>query len=381
MSDTVWVDASWTPRPALRGTISADVCVVGLGGAGLAAVSELAARGVDVVGLNADAIGSGAAGRNAGFLLGGLADFFHVAVARLGESHAAAIYQHTLDEIRRLADDGRAEVKLTGSLRIAATADELIDCDLHLRTLRRCGFPAERYSGPEGAGLLIPTDGTYHPLRALHGGAQDAMARGARLFEFSRATAIAPGEVTTESGRVRCQTIVVAIDGGLEHVFPELASRVRTARLQMLSTAPARDVAFPRPVYWRYGYEYWQQLAGGEIALGGFRDRGGEAEWTTDAQPGRAVQDCLDEFLRSQVKTAAPVTHRWAAGVAYAADGLPVIEEVRKRVYAVGSYSGTGNLMSRLSGRAVAELLCERKSAWVDLLEAARQGLSSRQRE
>ena len=53
---------------------------------------------------------------------------------------------------------------------------------------------------------------------------------------------------------------------------------------------------------------------------------------------------------------AATVTHRWAALVGYTADGLPVLEQVRPRIWATGGYSGTGNLLGAVCGRAAAQL-------------------------
>jgi glycine/D-amino acid oxidase-like deaminating enzyme len=178
-------------------------------------------------------------------------------------------------------------------------------------------------------------------------------------------------------GRIACDTIIVAVDGRLECLLPELQPRVRTARLQMLSTAPARDVSLTHPVYWRHGYDYWCQLPGGEIALGGFRDRGGEAEWSTDATPGGIVQDLLEQFLRTHLKTAAPILHRWAACVAYTADRVPIVEEVRERVFAVGAYSGTGNITSRLGGRAAAQLALGESPEWARLVTRARERMRS----
>src|SRR5947207_138096 len=67
----VWEDApgGGLDLPALGGEIEADVCVVGLGGSGLAAVRALTALGTRVVGLDAGEVACGAAGRNGGFLL------------------------------------------------------------------------------------------------------------------------------------------------------------------------------------------------------------------------------------------------------------------------------------------------------------------------
>lgn len=377
MSATVWDSEPSTPLARLDGDVRADICVIGLGGAGLSAIAELAARGLSVVGIDAGELGGGAAGRNGGFLLGGLADFFHVGVARFGGELAAQMYQHTLDEIRRMAAEFPEHVRVTGSLRLAASSDEIRDCEEHRRALVAHGFAAERYSGAEGTGLLVPTDAVYHPQRCLRAAAAKLPGNRVRLFARTRALALGPGRVTTAAGEITCDRMVVAIDGGLEVLLPELQPRVRTARLQMLATAPTREVSFPRPVYWRHGYEYWQQLPTGQIALGGFRDRGGEAEWTTSGAAGGIVQELLEQFLRTRLKVTAPITHRWAAGVAYTAERLPILEEVRERVWATGGYSGTGNIPSRRCGRAVAQLACGVKSDWAELLALARRHLRS----
>jgi glycine/D-amino acid oxidase-like deaminating enzyme len=212
-------------------------------------------------------------------------------------------------------------------------------------------LPVEWYRGPEGEGLLFPRDGVMQPLTRVRTMAQRALAAGARLHARTRATDISGTRVVTERGVITCRSVIVAVDGRLEAVLPELAPRVRTARLQMLATAPAHDVHVPRPIYWRDGYEYWQQLPDGTVALGGFRDHHMADEWTPDATPSKEIQALLDRFLREQVGTQAAVTHRWAASVSYSSDGAPICEEVRDGVFAIGGYSGTGNIVGALCAR------------------------------
>lgn len=356
----------------------ADVCVVGLGGSGLAAMEELGALGVSAVGVEAGEVGAGAAGRNGGFVLAGLAKFFNETVASFGEATASALYRRTAREIRRQAEEMPDVIRLTGSLRIAADAAERADCEKHLAALRYCGFPAEVYTGPEGEGVLLPTDGVMQPLRRVRAIARKLRQRDALAYEHSPVRKIVPGSVVTDRGTVFCEHVIVAVDGRLEQIFPELQPRVRTARLQMLATAPAPEVNFPRPVYWRHGYEYWQQLPDHSIALGGFRDQGGEAEWTLSSEPSEKIQALLDGFLRDHLKVRAPVTHRWAASVAYTTDGLPVLEQVRDKTWAVGGYCGTGNIVGALSARAAARLACGETSEWADLLATARRQAASK---
>lgn len=372
MNTPVWEDRASTLLPRLEGTLQADVCVIGLGGSGLAALEELAVLGVNAIGVDAGAVGAGAAGRNGGFVLAGLAKFFPDAVTSYGRETATAIYRQTVVEIARQAREMPDIIKLNGSLRIGADAAEQAECRAHLAALREGGFPVEPYAGPEGQGILLPTDGVMQPLRRVRTLAQKLRNRGVLLYEDSPVKKLVAGAVVTESGTVKCDTVIVAVDGRLEKLLPELSPRVRTARLQMLATAPAPEVNFPCPVYWRHGFEYWQQLPDRSIALGGFRDHAIEAEWTQSAEPTEKIQGLLDRFLREHLKVHAPVTHRWAASVGYTADGLPVLEEVRDKVWAVGGYCGTGNIVGALSARAAARLACGQPSDWAQLLAAAR---------
>ncbi len=380
MNTPIWEDRDWRPLPKLAGTQRADVCVVGLGASGLAALEELAALGVSAVGLEAFAVGAGAAGRNGGFVLSGLAKFFNETVAAFGESAAAAIYRLTGAEILRQAEEMPALVRVTGSLRIAADAAEQEDCARHLAALRYCGFAAEPYAGPEGRGLLLPTDGVIQPLQRVRAMAQRLRQREGRLYEDSPVRRIVPGAVVTDQGTVHCDSVIVAVDGRLEQVFPELRGRVRTARLQMLGTAPAPEVDFPRPVYYRGGYEYWQQLPDRRIALGGFRDRALEEEWTDVDFPSERIQVLLERFLREHLKVRAEITHRWAASVGYTPDGLPILEEVRPRIWAVGGYNGTGNIVGQLGARAAVRLACGQASPWAAALAAARDHVARHQK-
>ena len=67
--------------------------MVGLGGSGLSALNELVNMGYKVVGIDAKDVGAGAAGRNGGFLLAGLSEFYHDAVRQFGRDFALSTYK------------------------------------------------------------------------------------------------------------------------------------------------------------------------------------------------------------------------------------------------------------------------------------------------
>jgi gamma-glutamylputrescine oxidase len=355
-TEPVWEDGAAAPLPALQSDTTADACVIGLGGSGLACIHELLDLGQHVVAIDAGAVAAGAAGRNGGFLLAGTAIFHHDAVARYGRQRTLQIHRLTLAGMARMQRETPDAVRRTGSLRIASSPAELDDCEVQFEAMHADGLGVARYDGAAGRGLLLPDDGAFNPLLRCRLLAAAARQRGARLFEHSPALHVEAGEVVTTHGRIRCGQVFIATDGGMARLLPQAAARVRTARLQMLATAPTAEVSLSRPIYWRYGYEYWQQLPDGRIALGGFRDAGGAAEWTASTEPSPGIQQRLERHLREVIGVHAPITHRWAASVGFTDDGLPFFEEVLPGVWAFGAYSGTGNVIGAICGRAAARL-------------------------
>lgn len=365
VSRPAWDDDSavsgWRGLPTLDGDCSADVCVVGLGGSGLAAVADLLGRGLDVVGIDAGRVAAGAAGRNGGFLLGGPATFLHTALSMWGPC-AVDLYRATLAEIDSLeALLGSSVIRRTGSIRLAGVPDaqadpaDARDCAELVKCLRENNIGVEEYSGELGDGVFLPDDAVMNPARRAVGMAA-ALAGRARLHEYTPAVAIEPGAVTTPTGVIRCDLILVAVDGRLESVLPQLDGRVRTARLQMLATTPVSAGRLPCPVYGRWGYDYAQQDASGRLYVGGGRDLFVEEEWTFSSEPTARVQNYLDSLAELFAGEHVSVNARWAASVGFTADGRPLCGYVDDGVIAFGGYNGTGNLVGPVAARAAVAL-------------------------
>ena len=370
MSTVGWDDAvaDWAGFAPLDGEVSADACVVGLGASGLAAIEALTDRGLSVVGVDAGRVAAGAAGRNGGFLLGGPALFLHEAIARWGAS-AGMLYRETLAELDRLADRlGADVVRRVGSIRLAGLPGEpaseaearereaeLADCAAHAQALRANGIAVEEYDGQLGQGIFLPDDAATNPaVRAIRLAAECAPK--AALHEHTRVRSVDAGRVIAERGAISAEHVIVAVDGRLDAVLPQLAGRVRTARLQMLATAPAEQQRLPCPVYGRWGYDYAQQLPDGRLFVGGGRDLFAEQEWTADATPTTDVQAYVATVAARMAGAPVAVTARWAASVGFTEDARPLCSEVADGVVAVGGYNGTGNLVGPIAARAAVAL-------------------------
>lgn len=349
MTDTpVWESGTWEGLPKLETDETADLVVVGLGGSGLAAADEALSLGLTVIGLDAGAVAGEAAGRNGGFLLGGMSLSYHEARARWGPDTAARVYRMTLDELELILDQLAA--RQTGSLRIADSDDEVADIGDELAALRADGFDALPYEGPEGQGILFPGDGVCNPMQRCRDLVPRLVGRGAALFEGSPALEVESHRVVTPGGTVEANWVVVAVDGRIELLFPELGGRVRTARLEMLATEPF-ETRYRRPVSTAFGYIYWQQLPNGQLALGGLRHRFAEHSWSVEPGPTEEVQGALDRYLR-EISVEALVTHRWAGHASYTNDRAPIYEEVKPGVWVVGGYCGHGNVLGSVYARA-----------------------------
>ncbi|OJV30091.1 MAG: oxidoreductase [Actinobacteria bacterium 69-20] len=374
---------AWQEFAPLAGDATADVCVVGLGGSGLAAIGDLLDRGLGVIGIDAGRVAAGAAGRNGGFLLGGPAQAVHEFAATFGADVAVAFYRETLREIDRLETLLGDDVILrVGSIRVAglpgrgddddddhddddddaARQRELADCDAQYAFMRAHDLAVERYDGPLGTGLYFPRDAAMNPVRRAMGLAARYGAR-ARLHEHTPAIAIRPGRVETLNGVIHANSVIVAVDGRLDALLPHLDGRVRTTRLQMAATAavdPPGRAVLPCPVYANWGYDYLQQDTAGRIVAGGGRDRFVDAEWTADQRPTAPVQAWIDGLIgrvaRAALIDAPRVTHRWAASVGYTPDSRPLVAEVDRGVVACGGYCGTGNLVGPIAARTAVAL-------------------------
>jgi glycine/D-amino acid oxidase-like deaminating enzyme len=360
--------AAWTGLAPLDGDRTADACVIGLGGSGLAAIETLLARGLSVVGLDTGRVAAGAAGRNGGFLLGGPALFLHDAIARWGADAAVELYRQTLAELDRLETElGPVVVRRVGSIRLAGLPGEPVtddeaadrereraDCAAHASALREHGIAVQDYAGPLGHGIFLPDDAAMNPARRALSLATGLRAR-ADLHEHTAVRAVASGRVVTEHGTVSAGVIIVAVDGRLDALLPALAGRVRTARLQMLATGPV-PARLPCPVYGRWGYDYAQQLPDGTLAVGGGRDRYVEREWTDEVEPSRPVQRHIERVAARMAGVPVTVRHRWGASVGFTADGRPLCTEVEPGVVALGGYNGTGNQVGPVAARAAVAL-------------------------
>ena len=354
---SLWLDgAAVTPRRPLDGDATADAAIVGGGIAGIATAYALAREGASVVVLERGEIAEGASGRNAGFVLGGVAANYVAACRAYGAERATRVFRFTFTNrvlfraaIRRDSID--CEAAWNGSDQLAGDDDEWREIAESARHLAGHGVrvrlePAERKA-------VYDEDGEIHPVRFVRGLADAASKLGARIHTHSAVATVAPGEVRTAHGTVRAGAVVLCTNAYTHHLA---LTRVRPVRGQICATAPIERRMFVRPTYANRGYRYWRQLPAGNVLVGGWRDTAVDEEVGEDDGTSDRIQGQLDAWLASQ-GVSAPVTHRWGGTMGFSHDGLPYIGKAADGIYRCGGFTGHGQGYAMAAGELVGALV------------------------
>lgn len=373
MSSSFWLARGATDPPLrpLDGDATADVVIVGGGIAGISCAEALVRDGAAVIVLERDRLAAGASGRNAGFVLGGVAESYAAACRRYGPDRASRIFRTTFANralIRAaIADCGiSCDDRWAGSDQVAGDEAEWDEIRASAAELATQGVPVRL--DPAGRRATFPDDGCLDPVRFVRGLAAAAAAQGARIHEATAATSVRPGVVRTARGRVTAGSVVLCTGAYTAHLAP---SRIRPVRGQMLATAPVAPGRLPRPTYAHRGYRYWRQTAEGCVLVGGWRDLATGTEVGEDDGTSPVIQGALDAWLRAEGITA-PVTHRWGGTMEFSHDGLPYIGRRADGLFGCGGFTGHGNGFAMSAGAILAALVRTGRHADADLFEPER---------
>jgi gamma-glutamylputrescine oxidase len=348
-----------------------DVAIVGAGVTGCACALALARGGLSVRVHDARGIAEGASGRNGGFALRGGAARYDVARETYGAKAARELWQRTERALDRLESLGGDAFRRTGSLRLAADAEERVEIRAEYEALREDGFAADwrdelPHLRPDFRGAIFHRrDGAVQPARFVRRLAALAAEEGVEFREHDRVAAL---------DDLEAEQILIGTDGSGRGLLPELDDVLWPARGQVLATAPLHDRLFDCPHYARNGFDYWQQLPDGRIVLGGFRDFSILTEMTDEETTTQPIQDALDAFLVELLGEMPAVTHRWAGIFGLTQDLLPLVGPVPDHdgIWIAAGYSGHGNVLGLMCGELVAAAILGRRDPLLELFAPAR---------
>ena len=370
--------ATLLPRfAAPEGDLTCDVCVIGGGFTGLSAAWHLAERGFDVVLLEASRVGFGASGRNGGQVGQGQRLEQDALEAMVGKDHARALWTiatRSVELVREVA--ARGEVHATfhpGVIHAAHRARYVPEYRDYAKKLRdEYGYEDIRFLDRDElqglvaspcyhGGTLDMGAGHIDPLELTLGLARLARGAGARIYEGARVVKLdkgSPAVVRTDSARVRADHVVLACNGYLGGLDPQVAARVMPINNYVVATQPLgadrqeeiirgnHAVADSKFVvnYFRFSDDHRLLFGGTESYRYRFpRDIAG------------AVRRPMEEVFPQLAGV--KITHAWGGTLGITMNRMPHFARVAGNILSLSGYSGHGVAMATLAGQIAAETI------------------------
>ena len=385
-----------SPRPALDGSVTADVAILGAGFTGLWTAYYLLRRqpSLRVVVVEKDVAGFGASGRNGGWVSSGFALSPSVLHQRLGRERARAVYlalYDAIDEIGRVAaaEGIEADYIKSGSLRIALGPHQLPAVRASYAAYEALGF-GEHYAvwnagqvaeciRVDGAlaALHTPECAAVHPARLVRGLARAVERRGATIYEQTEVTDFRTGahpRLITRRGDVWAQTIVLAGEAYLTRLRPLRRQLLPVYSLIVLTEPVSPDqwaqIGWRRReciASFRLSVDYLARTPDGRILFGG---RGApyrfgsriQDEYDLHPPTHRLLQDLTGRWF--PMLRGIRFSHAWGGPLGVSRDWMPSFSyDPAVGIASARGYAGQGVSTSNVAGRVLADLITRTQSS------------------
>jgi D-hydroxyproline dehydrogenase subunit beta len=344
-----------------------DVAVVGAGIVGAACTDEFARRGLRVVVIGEDIVGSGATAAGMG----------HIVVMDDSDAQFALTrYSQQLWQGLRpeLPDD--VEYEQCGTIWVAADEEEMIEVQRKRAYYGERGVPTEVLdtkalqrlepklrSGMAG-GLLVPQDGVLYPPCAALFLMERAQTRGAKLILGVRVAQIGDGRLgLTDGTEIAAEIIVNAAGASAADVTPGLEIKKRKGHLVITDRYPGFvrhqlvELGYLKSAHCMSGDSVAfnvQPRRTGQVLIGSSRQYGAEHKQVDHSMLVRMLQRA-QEYLPGLSQMSAVRT--WTGFRAATPDKLPLIGQWSgdKSVFLATGHEGLGITTSLGTARLLAD--------------------------
>lgn len=385
-------------RPtALDRQVNADVCIVGGGFTGLWSAIELktARPDLEVVVIERDLCGSGASGRNGGFVLSMWAKYTSLA-KMCGEEEAVRLCEASAQAIVDLRtfcerNDIDAELRLDGWLWAATSTRQVGTWESTLEATGRSGVnPFKRLtneavaamggSRAHLAGVFEQISASIQPAKLARGLKRHAERLGVTVFENSPMVRLdrgTPATVHCERGCVKASRVILAMNAWAS-LFAEIRKAIVVVSSDIVVTRPMPQTL--EAMGWMNGLNisdcrmlvhYYRTTHDGRIVFGkgggsGAMAYGRHVEDRFDGQSpiAEAVTRCLTRVYPTVSRK--DIVGSWTGPIDRSRNGLPIFGALPGTphiLYGVG-YSGNGVGPAMLGGKILRSLALGLDDEW-----------------
>ena len=379
-----------TEYPALTGSRSVDVCVVGAGFTGVSTALDLAERGYSVALVEANRVGWGASGRNGGHLINGISGLEKIEKKNNGNGATDMLWDMRwrgndiiYERVEKYAID--CDLK-SGFVEVALKPRQMADLESYAELREQHNFPykyelwdREKTSDMLGTdsyigGFACYRDGHLHPLNLCIGEANAAHSLGVEIFEQSPVTGIEHGnrpKVKTANGYVQADSVVLAGNAYSLLEPKQLSNLVFPAGSYVIATEPLSDEMAdeinPQDLSVCNANEivdYFRLSADKRMLFGGSCN-----------YSGRDPKD-IQSYIRPKMLKVYPqlkdlkIEYQWGGKIGIVLNRVPTVGRINNNVYYCQGYSGHGvnatHVLSEVVSDAVAGTM-ERYDLFADI--------------
>ena len=390
---SIWMETAPLQQEApLAADLTADVCIVGAGIAGLTTAYLLTREGQRVIVVDDGPTAGGETCRTTAHLVSALDDrFYHLERlhgadgARLAaQSHAAAI-----DRIERIVEEESIAcdfLRLDGYL-FVPPGDDPTQLDAELEASHRAGLVdvsrVDRVpitSFDTGPALRFPRQGQFHVLRYLNVVADAAKRGGAKIYNGTHVERIAGGpsaRVETSRGAVTAAAVVVATNSPVNDL---VAIHTKQAAYRTFVVgARVKRGSIPQILLWDtpdpYHYVRVQRSEGYDVLI-----VGGEDHKTGQANDAEERFRRLQQWTRERFPEVERFEFHWSGQVMEPVDSLALIGRNpldSDNVYIATGDSGNGMTHGTIAGVLLTDLIMGRSNPWAPLYDPSRKTLGA----
>jgi gamma-glutamylputrescine oxidase len=362
-----------------------NIAIIGAGIVGVALAYYLKLMGCDkVVVLEKNFCGYGASGRNAGFLIAGMAEPYSRLVVGMGREGARTMMQSTVENHNLMAEaiskcKINCEYVRSGSYHLSLSDTEYRELLESTSLLQDDGFGGEFINSSEIAarlgfgkfngGYYNPLDGCLDPYAFVKGLSEEIDIIEdceIRLIEKQNGQAI----LRSRQGAIRAEMAILATNAYSPLVDSHFNNLIFPVRGQMLATGPGISNPLGDKTYYaNFGYEYFRQSSDNVILMGGLRNRFIESETGYEDELNPQLQKEMEDYIHEHIGVDAPgVSYRWTGVMGNTIDGLPLVGPLphNNAVLAAVGYNGHGFGLGMIVARDVARALLDGETS--DLL-------------
>ncbi len=391
----------YSPGPALVGDLDVDVAIVGGGYTGLSTAHFLhrAEPTMSIAILEADFIGHGASGRNAGFSMTKIGMMHSLTAMRFGRTKAKEAHEYADRAVTLLKDlvgelDLDCDYEHPGFLWVSTSPKYQERLLKEIALVHRMGVTGIHLIGPDelrdrvasptyvGAAWWEPNMGLVNPAKLAWAWRDVVAGQGTQVYEGTPVSAFErhPDSdrviLTTPGGRVRARKAVLATNAW-SHMFDGLARKQVPVWTYIVLTEPLTDTQL-ESIGWRgrEGVEdfrdlvhYYRLTADNRLLIGGRDVKLGDGvgmDFDSDEQ----VWAALRQDVRTMFPGLADVqfSHAWGGPVSATLDMFPALGYVGGKdvIYSFGCV-GHGVSVTHLNGQTITDLVLERESDLTDV--------------